>query len=77
MDLPWFIKKPRGNFVRLVRRRGADVWVTIVSCDLFLFAQHLILNTHFLRVSVEVGMRAPLFSASPSHPPSFAYSQTH
>ena len=53
MDSPWFIKKPRGNYVRLMRRL-ADVWETIVSCDLCLVSHHLILDTrytHFLQVS--------------------------
>jgi hypothetical protein len=77
MDSPRFIKKPLLNYVLLMRRQGADIWETIVSCDLFLFANHLILNTHFLRVSVEVGVRAPLLFASPSHPPSNAHSQAH
>jgi hypothetical protein len=39
-----------------------------VSCDLCLVPYHLILDsrdTHFLRVSVEVGVRAPLLLASP------------
>ncbi len=62
MNSPWFIKKQRVNYVRLMRRRGADVLETIVSCDLWLVVHHLILDscaTHFLRVSVEVGYVLP------------------
>jgi hypothetical protein len=70
-----FIMKPRVNYVRLMHRRGADIWETIVSCHLCLVAHHLILDSrdaHFLRVSVEVGCVLPC-----SPPPPFILPLTH